>query len=243
MAMKTDQGYLLHSTTEIRQQITLLEAKYNRPPGSVKLLAVSKTFPVAAIEAAYADTQKMFGESYVSEATEKITRLGGLDIEWHFIGSIQSNKTHKISRYFSWVQTVTSEKYARRLNQHRPTSLPPLNCCIQVKISEDTGKSGVVTELIPDLALYIDSLPNLRLRGIMGIPEKQNGLQRQRHVFRKLAEAYRDLCTRGHAVDTLSMGMTGDMEAAIAEGSTMVRIGTAIFGQRQPKTTSATGRP
>ncbi len=237
MTTDIDQEQLTRNISEIRKRITSLETKYGRPAGSVKLLAVGKTFPAARIESAYSPTQQAFGENYVDEAVEKIAALKHLDIEWHYIGPIQSNKTRKIAEHFSWVQTLASEKHARRLSEQRPDNLPPLNCCIQINISNEDSKSGIRLEQLPDFAQYMQNLPNLRLRGIMGIPAKQDNIALQRQVFGQLANAYCGLIDQGYALDTLSMGMTGDMGAAIAEGSTMVRIGTAIFGHRQPKTT------
>lgn len=231
----SEQQQLAGNIAKIRQCITACEEKYTRQPASTRLLAVSKTFPATHIEYAYHAGQRAFGENYVDEAIGKITRLGHLDIEWHYIGPIQSNKTRKIATHFSWVQSIASEKHAQRLNDQRPITAPPLNCCIQVNISHEACKSGVTPENVLSLAGVIGNLPRLRLRGIMAIPAKEDELSRQRQAFRTLSAIYQQLITEGHPLDTLSMGMTGDMEAAIAEGATMVRIGTAIFGTRQKK--------
>ncbi len=218
----------------VRQQIQQFSATYGRPENSVKLLAVSKTFPAQDIRQAFDSGQRLFGENYVDEALQKINALSDLEIEWHYIGPIQSNKTRKIAEHFDWVHSLASIKHARRLNNQRPAELQPLNVCIQINISGEDSKSGITTADINELARELQDLPRLRLRGIMGIPEKLSDLHEQRRVFSRLAALYRQLQNNHQHIDTLSMGMTADMEAAIAEGSTMVRIGTAIFGLRQP---------
>lgn len=220
----------------VNHKIRQLSDDYNRLPASVDLLAVSKTFPADHIRQAYTAGQRAFGENYVDEALAKINTLSDLDIAWHYIGPIQSNKTRKIAENFHWVHSLASEKHARRLSEQRPVTLPPLNVCIQVNISDESSKSGVDANDAKILAANLQDLPGLRLRGIMGIPAKTASLEEQRRAFSSLASIYRQLQTMYQNVDTLSMGMSGDMEAAIAEGSTMVRIGTAIFGARQAKT-------
>ncbi len=218
----------------ISRKISATASRYQRSADDIRLLAVSKTFPVKVIREAYAAGQRLFGESYVNEAVEKIELLSELDIEWHHIGPIQSNKTRKIASHFTWVHGLGEVRHARRLNEHRD-GMSPLNVCIQVNISAESAKSGIAPHELENLAESVSSLPNLKLRGIMGIPAKENDFERQRKAFAKLARACYRLQNQGYLLDTLSMGMTGDMEAAIAEGTTMVRIGTAIFGQRQKK--------
>ena len=217
----------------VKQQIQQLSAKYHRPENSVKLLAVSKTFPATDIRTAFENGQRLFGENYVDEALIKINTLSDLEIEWHYIGPIQSNKTRKIAEHFHWAQSLASAKHARRLNNQRPAAMQPLNVCIQVNISQEDSKSGIAPADVDELASQLQDLPQLRLRGIMGIPAKSSDLGEQRRAFSGLATLYNQLKNNYQHIDTLSMGMTADMEAAIAEGSTMVRIGTAIFGIRQ----------
>ncbi len=209
----------------------------NRAPDSVQLLAVSKTFGADAVEAAWQTGERAFGENFVQEALDKIAQLGHLAIEWHFIGPIQSNKTRPIAEHFAWVHGVEREKIARRLNDARPSHLPPLNVLIQVNVSGEASKSGVSPGEERALAAVIRTLPRLQLRGLMAIPEPTTdaGLQRQR--FALLRSLYQRLQTDDRDVDTLSMGMSDDLEAAIAEGATMVRIGTAIFGSRKAANT------
>jgi len=209
----------------------------NRAPDSVQLLAVSKTFGADAVEAAWQAGARAFGENFVQEALDKIAHLGHLAIEWHFIGPVQSNKTRPIAEHFAWVHGVEREKIARRLNDARPPHLPPLNVLIQVNVSGEASKSGVSPGEERVLAAVIRTLPRLRLRGLMAIPEPtpDAGLQRQR--FALLRSLQQGLQADDADVDTLSMGMSDDLEAAIAEGATMVRIGTAIFGSRKTANT------
>lgn len=204
-----------------------------RAPGDVMLLAVSKTFPAEHIAQAHAAGQRAFGENYAQEAVEKITRLAGLHLEWHFIGPVQSNKTGVISAHFQWVHSVERGKIAQRLAAARPEGLPPLNVCIQVNVSGEASKSGVSPGEEEALAAAIARLPRLRLRGLMAIPEPTPDAALQRRRFALLRERKDYLVNRGYALDTLSMGMSDDLEAAIAEGATLVRIGTAIFGSRK----------
>ena len=196
------------------------------------LLAVSKTFPPGHIEAAYAAGQRAFGENHAQEAVEKITLLAALPLEWHFIGPIQSNKTSLIAPRFEWVHSVEREKIAERLNAARPEGAAPLNVCIQVNVSGEATKSGVAPGEEARLADAIARLPRLKLRGLMAIPEPTADTSLQRRRFALLRELKEKLCARGHALDTLSMGMSDDLEAAIMEGATIVRVGTAIFGPR-----------
>jgi hypothetical protein len=203
-----------------------------RKPGDITLVAVSKTFPAEYIAQAHAAGQKAFGENYAQEAVEKITKLAHLPLEWHFIGPIQSNKTGAIASRFQWVHSVERERIAQRLDAARPDGLPPLEICIQVNISGEASKSGVAPDSEIRLAETIARLPKLRLRGLMAVPEPTPDLKLQQRRFALLREMKEALVARGHALDTLSMGMSDDLEAAIAEGATMVRVGTAIFGKR-----------
>jgi len=219
--------------TTVLSRIQAAEQKYGRPPGSVQLLAVSKAHPVSAIQEAVNSGQGAFGESYLQEALDKIGLLSDLTLEWHFIGSLQSNKTRPIAENFSWVHGISSVKIARRLSEQRPQHLPALNLCLQVNISQEPSKSGISPEETLTLAKEIITLPNIKLRGLMAIPAPVEDFEQQRAPFRKLRELKDQLCAQGLALDTLSMGMSDDMEAAIAEGATIVRIGTDIFGRRK----------
>ncbi|TAK75471.1 MAG: YggS family pyridoxal phosphate-dependent enzyme [Gammaproteobacteria bacterium] len=215
---------------KVKKLITEYEQKYQRAPHAVTLLAVSKGQPVEKIEALFHAGQVLFGESYVQEALPKIHALADKPIEWHFIGPIQSNKTRKIAEHFTWVHSVDAINIAKRLNDQRPAHLPPLNICLEVNINHETTKSGVLPEDVSSLATYCTALPRLRLRGLMAIPAKQSTFTAQRETFHSLFLLWQSLRHQGFALDTLSMGMSNDFEAAIAEGSTLVRIGTAIFG-------------
>lgn len=217
---------------KIKNSIAHFEAKYGRKKGSVHLLAISKGHSAEKIFAAYQTGQSAFGENYLQEALTKMKVYAHLPIEWHFIGNIQSNKTRKIAEHFSWVQSIADSKIAERLNEHRPSHLPPLNICLEVNISKARQKSGVLPEEVLPLAKFCHQLPRLKLRGLMAIPEPQPDFLAQRQEFRKLSKIYQALNRTGFMLDTLSLGMSDDFEAAIAEGATMVRIGTAIFGQR-----------
>ncbi len=217
---------------KIRRQITEICTACGRPDSDVMLLAVSKTKPVEAIKAAWEAGQQDFGENYLQEAVSKIEQLRPLPLRWHFIGSIQSNKTRPIAENFDWVHTIASFKHARRLNDQRPAGLPELNICIQVNISKDPGKSGIRAEDTLALVQQISQLPRLKLRGLMTIPEATGDTDKQRQFFRQLAELRAKINAQGYPLDMLSMGMSGDMQIAIEEGSTIVRIGTAIFGKR-----------
>jgi len=204
----------------------------HRTPGDILLLAVSKTIPAERIAEAHAAGQRAFGENHAQEAVEKITVLATLPLEWHFIGPIQSNKTRLIAQHFGWVHGVEREKIAERLNAARPESMAPLNVCIQVNVSGEASKNGVAPGDEVKLAAAIARLPRLRLRGLMAIPEPTADVTLQRRRFALLRELKDRLRARGHALDTLSMGMSDDFEAAILEGATIVRVGTAIFGPR-----------
>ena len=218
---------------QVLQRIANSVKKYQQTDHPVQLVAVSKTRPAEAIKTAWDQGQKLFGESYVQEAVAKVKALEALDIEWHFIGPIQSNKTAAIASNFQWCHSVERSKIARRLSNQRPSELPPLNICIQLNISSESSKSGTDLESLWPLADEISALPNLTLRGIMAIPEKLTDFTAQREVFASMYRVFEQLKVRHNTVDTLSMGMSNDLEAAIAEGSTMVRIGTDIFGARE----------
>ncbi len=220
----------------VRERIARAARAAGRDPVSVTLLAVSKSQPVARIEEARAAGHKAFGENYVQEALEKMDGLPGL--EWHLIGPLQSNKTRMAAERFGWVHTLEREKIARRLSEQRPAGLPPLNVLIQVNVSGEATKSGVAVEAIAALARAIVTLPRLRLRGLMAVPEPTLDVALQRKRFRTVKAAFENLKDE-FGLDTLSMGMSDDMEAAIAEGATLVRIGTAIFGTRKEERSAA----
>ena len=217
---------------QIQKNIDACVNKYSDSAQHVQLLAVSKTKPIESIQQAYACGQKDFGENYLQEALQKISQLQSLNINWHFIGSIQSNKTQELANHFHWVHSVDRLKIARRLSQQRDPKLPPLNICLQVNSANETTKSGVNLDELPELTKAVSQLPNLTLRGLMAIPEKTNSIEQQRAIFRPIRIAFEQLNERGFKLDTLSMGMSNDMEAAIAEGATIVRIGTGVFGKR-----------
>jgi pyridoxal phosphate enzyme (YggS family) len=227
----------------VMQRIADAERHFRREPGSVRLLAVSKTFPATAVAELFDAGQPCFGESYLQEALLKVAALvdrknaSGKEIEWHFIAPIQSNKTRAVAENFAWVHGLDRLKTARRLSAQRPVELPPLNVCIQVNISGEASKAGTSIEALPELATAIADLPGLRLRGLMTLPARSESLEAQREPFRRLRMAFEDLRAAGLDLDTLSMGMSGDLEAAIAEGATIVRVGTALFGPREPHPT------
>lgn len=204
-----------------------------RDPGGIALVAVSKTWPAAAIAEAHAAGQCAFGENHVQEAVEKVAQLSHLPLAWHFLGPIQSNKTRAIARHFDWVHSVEREKIAARLDDARPAGMPPLNVLVQVNVSGEASKSGVAPGAELALARAIAVLPSLKLRGLMAIPEPTPDAALQCRRFALLRELKEGLVRAGFDIDTLSMGMSDDFEAAIAEGATLVRVGTAIFGQRQ----------
>ncbi len=216
----------------IRRRIAEAERRYGRPPGSVRLLAVSKTQPTAAIRAAHAAGQDCFGENYVREALDKARELADLSLEWHYIGRVQGNKTAAIATHFSWVHCLSEARHARRLSQQRPKSLPPLKLCLQVNISNEVSKGGLAPQAVADLAALVRELPRLELCGLMAIPAPAQGLEAQRQPFAELRRLRDRLAGSDLPLTTLSMGMSADLEAAIAEGATLVRIGTAIFGPR-----------
>ena len=223
---------IAENINQIQLKIADYATKYQRNQKDIKLLAVSKTKSAGQIRQAYDAGQRDFGESYLQEALDKINSLNDLDICWHFIGGIQSNKTRDIASHFHWVHSVDRYKIALRLSEQRPPELPELNICLQVNISNEDSKSGMTINELTETAAKINLLPNLKLRGLMAIPARADTLEQQRAVFRQMRQAMLDLNQQGMQLDTLSMGMTDDMEAAIAEGATIVRIGTAIFGER-----------
>ena len=214
-----------------KNRITAACVSAGRPPDAVQLLSVSKTFPAAAVREAHAAGARAFGENYVQEGLAKIGELIDLraQLEWHLIGPLQSNKTRPVAEQFDWVHTVDRLKVAQRLSEQRPPGLPPLNICLQVNVSGEASKSGVLPGEVAALARQVVGLPRLRLRGLMAIPEPGPGALAQHQAMAALYQALQD---EGLPLDTLSLGMSADLEAAIAAGSTMVRVGTAIFGAR-----------
>jgi pyridoxal phosphate enzyme (YggS family) len=228
--MATIKDKLQETTTRIESAC----AKASRPVHSVTLLAVSKTFSATAVREAHAAGLRRFGENYVQEGLAKIEELADLrsQIEWHLIGPLQSNKTRSVAEAFDWVHSVDRLKTAQRLSDQRPAGMTPLNICIQVNISGEASKSGATPAELPELARAVAALPNLRLRGLMAVPEPAADAQAQRAPHRALAQLQAGLVESGLALDTLSMGMSADLEAAILEGATLVRVGTAIFGGR-----------
>jgi PLP dependent protein len=219
----------------VRQRLESACSASDRNANEVTLLAVSKTRSADELRALAALGQRCFGENYLQEALGKITALQELDLEWHFIGPLQSNKSKPVAEHFSWVHSVDRLKLAQRLSEQRPAGLPPLNICLQVNVSGEQSKSGVSFAELPEFAKQVATLPQLKLRGLMAIPAPADDFAEQRLPLRKLREALQQLNREGLQLDTLSMGMSDDLEAAIAEGATMVRIGTALFGPRPPK--------
>jgi PLP dependent protein len=216
----------------VRARIARAVAEAGRDAAAVRLLAVSKTFDAAAVRELAACGQLEFGENYLQEALEKQATLADLPLVWHFIGPIQSNKTRAIAEHFSWVHSVDRLKIAERLSAQRPAGLPPLQVCIEVNVSGEASKGGVTAAELPALADAMAALPNLQLRGLMAIPAPTPEMASQRAALRQVREALDALRARGHTLDTLSMGMSADLEAAILEGATIVRVGTALFGER-----------
>jgi pyridoxal phosphate enzyme (YggS family) len=216
----------------VQARIARAAAEAGRDPAGIHLLAVGKTMSAAAVRALATCGQRAFGENYVQEALDKQMQLRDLPLVWHFIGPIQSNKTRAIAEHFSWVHSVDRLKIAERLSAQRPVDLPPLRVCIEVNVSGEASKGGVTTAELPALADAVAALPGLQLRGLMAIPAPATGIAAQRAAFRQVRLAFEALVARGHALDTLSMGMSADLEAAILEGATIVRIGTALFGER-----------
>lgn len=223
---------ILSNLQAVRNNIAQAVQAVGRDPAGVMLLAVSKTFPAEAVREAYAAGQRAFGENYVQEALDKIAALRDLPLEWHFIGPLQSNKTRVIAENFAWVHGVDRLKIAQRLSEQRTPGLPPLNICLQVNVSGEDSKSGVAPDEVEALASQVALLPRLKLRGLMAIPAPADEPAAQRLPFAQMRALLQQLKAHGLQLDTLSMGMSHDFPAAIAEGATIVRIGTAIFGVR-----------
>tara|TARA_R110000868_G_scaffold10639_4_gene51604 strand:- start:5745 stop:6431 length:687 start_codon:yes stop_codon:yes gene_type:complete len=218
--------------THVQQRIAIAAKQAGRDPSDISLLAVSKTRPIDDIKEAIAAGQASFGENQVQDALEKIKTLNNADLTWHFIGVVQSNKTKDIANHFDWVHSIDREKIAARLHEQRASHLPPLNICLQLNVDDEKTKAGVSVEMLPQLAEQIQQYSRLTLRGLMAIPKPNKDTAAQRESFAKVREAFAQLKQQGFALDTLSMGMSNDLETAIAEGSTIVRVGTDIFGLR-----------
>jgi pyridoxal phosphate enzyme (YggS family) len=216
----------------VRARIAAAERRFGRPAGSVTLIAVSKGVPTLAVRSLAYAGQRIFGESYLSEALPKLAELRELDLEWHFIGPVQANKTRGIADHFAWVHSVDRLRIAGRLNAQRSELAPKLNVCIQVNVSGEPQKSGVAPDQTLALVRQISALPRLAVRGLMTIPAPSDDFDSQYRAFRRLAELRDEIASEGHALDVLSMGMSADLEAAIAAGATHVRVGRALFGQR-----------
>jgi pyridoxal phosphate enzyme (YggS family) len=223
---------IAENLAHVKAQIESACLAVGRAPGSVRLLAVSKTWGPDAIRQAHAAGQTAFGENYIQEAVDKITALHDLPLEWHCIGPIQSNKTRLVAEHFDWVHSIDRLKIAQRLSEQRPENLPPLQVCIQVNVDGGATKSGVVPPDLPALAQAVAALPRLQLRGLMTIPEPAETPAQMHAVHAQAKALFESLRQQGLPLDTLSMGMSADLDAAIAEGSTLVRVGTAIFGKR-----------
>jgi PLP dependent protein len=224
---------ILENLQAVNARIAGAARSAGRAPDSVRLLAVSKAHSVTLLREACAAGVRAFGENYVQEALAKMDALGDSGLEWHLIGPLQSNKTRAVAERFDWVHTLEREKVAQRLSEQRPADLPPLNVLIQVNVSGEATKAGLAPEAVAPLAARVAPLPRLRLRGLMAIPEPTHDVSLQRARFREVRRSLERLNAEGFQLDTLSMGMSDDMEAAIAEGATLVRIGTAIFGPRE----------
>ena len=216
----------------VRTRVAEACEKAGRDPAEVRVLAVSKKHPASRIRDLYALGQRAFGENYVQEALAKQARLAGADIEWHFIGPLQSNKTREVAEHFAWVQSADRTKIMRRLSSQRPENLPPLNICIQVNIDREPQKAGVLPEEAEDLVRLAEALPNLRMRGLMAIPRMGSDEYDPTDSYRRMYELFQELQNTGIEMDTLSMGMSADLEQAVQQGSTMVRIGTDLLGPR-----------
>ena len=229
------QSVIVEHIAKVRQQVEQSCHKFARNPTEIKILAVSKTQPAAAVREAWQAGLQAFGENYLQEALQKQQELQDLDLEWHFIGPVQSNKTRDLAAHFDWLHTLDRFKIARRLSEQRPEQLPPLQVLIQVNISQEASKSGVAPSDVLVLAEQVQALPQLELRGLMCIPEATDDETEQRRAFAQMQALFQRLqmAFPQARLDILSMGMSGDLQAAIAEGSTLVRIGTAIFGARQ----------
>ena len=227
-----DERLLADNIAKLLERVRLAAEKSQRAAGDIRVLAVSKTHPAEAIRAAHRHGLDHFGESYLQEALAKIAALAELPVTWHFIGPIQSNKTRSIAEHFTWVHSVDRGRIAKRLSDQRPGDLPPLQVCLQVNISGEQSKSGVDPQDLPRLAAEVLELPRLRLRGLMAIPAPTGDPAQQRAAFSRLRGQLAQLGALAPGLDTLSMGMSDDLEAAIAEGATIVRVGSGIFGSR-----------
>lgn len=226
----------------LRSRVLEMERRHGRAPGGVRVVAVSKTRTAAAVREACAAGQRDFGENQLQDALGKIGPLSDRSPVWHFIGSVQSNKTRDVAARFDWVQSVDRARIATRLDAQRPPGAPVLDVCIQVNVSAQDSKSGVAPGEVPELARHVRSLPRLRLRGLMAIPRPEQGFEAQRRPLRRMRALFDEMNASGFDLDTLSMGMSDDLEAAIAEGATMVRVGTAIFGPRNDAGTAPAPR-
>lgn len=230
--------FIIENISAVKERIKIAASQADRDINNLQLLAVSKTRLPEEIECAISQGINAFGENYVQEALEKIQSLQALPLEWHFIGPLQSNKTRQVAENFSWVHAVDRLKIAQRLNDQRPQHLGPLNICLQINIDNEPTKSGVAPSQACDLALTVSELPNLRLRGLMAIPQARSSIESQRQPFKALRLLQQEInqqLDNSQKLDTLSMGMSGDIEAAVYEGATIVRVGTDIFGPRTDK--------
>ena len=233
--MSQPQNRLTERYSQLQTRLRHAEQRCGRPSGSVQLLAVSKTIPAEIVRHVAQLGQQAFGENYQQEAIDKQACLSNLNLCWHFIGPLQSNKSRTIAEKFSWLQSLDRLKLAQRLSGQRPKHMAPLNVCLQVNISGEQSKSGVTPDELSRLATAITELPGLRLRGLMALPAPCDNVDQQRRIFASVRDLYQGLIDEGHQLDTLSMGMSGDLEAAVAEGATIVRIGSALFGARDNK--------
>lgn len=224
---------IISALQAVKQRIESAALQAERVPQDIQLLAVSKMFPAEAVREAFHAGQTAFGESYVQEAVSKITSLADLPLEWHFIGPLQSNKTRLVAEHFDWVHSVDRAKIADRLSAARPAERPPLQICLEVNVSGEASKSGVPPQELEALAVHVSTLPHLQLRGLMAIPEATDNTTVQKQHFRMVRELLEKLNRKNFRLDTLSMGMSNDLESAITEGATIVRVGSAIFGARQ----------
>ena len=225
--------FLANRWHAVNDRVRRAQAQYGRAPGSVAVVAASKSQPIDAIRQLAGLGQRLFGENYLQEACPKLEACADLNLEWHYIGALQSNKAAEVARRFDWVHTVASLQVAQRLGAARPADRPPLNVCLQVNIDRQASKAGIAPEAAADLAHAVAQLPGLSLRGLMTLPAPAANFAAQRRPLRALRELLESLRRQGVTLDTLSMGMSDDLEAAVAEGATFVRIGTALFGPRQ----------
>ena len=230
-----ERDHLLSRLYETRTRIASAASKCGRSAADIGLVAISKTQPAQAIRTLAEAGQREFGENYLQEALPKLAELKNLDLVWHFTGQLQSNKTRNVAEHFAWVHTLDRDRIAVRLNDQRPHYAPPLQVCIQIRLEDEPGKGGIPPSEALDLARQILELPRLKLRGLMCIPPPADTFDEQKSWFDKLAECKRRLGQEGIELDTLSMGMTHDLEAAIAAGATKVRVGTAVFGEREAR--------